>query len=155
MITVRNDRDWRSLCVSMGEPEWATQESLMTAEGRRTAHDEIDERLREWTAGQSAQIVTTTLQMFGVPAAPMYGAREQLHDPHFQARGYGHWVEQQGLGWMAFEGPAFRASGSARVPITQAPLIGEHTREIAADLLGLSDSEIDGLISDGVLEVTA
>ena len=153
-ITVRNDEDWRRLCVAIGDPEWAKSESYSSLEGRVDAHDEIDERLREWTRTQSAQTVTSTLQMFGVPAAPMYTAREQLRDPHFQARGYGHWVDQQGLGWMSFEGPAFRASRASRLPIFQAPLIGEHTREIASTLLGLDENEIDRLISKGILEVT-
>jgi crotonobetainyl-CoA:carnitine CoA-transferase CaiB-like acyl-CoA transferase len=81
-------------------------------------------------------------------------ARDQLHDPHYQVRGYGDWVEQQGLGWMSFEGPAFRATGIASTPTFQAPLVGEHTREIARDLLGLDSAEIDRNIADGILEVT-
>ena len=92
--------------------------------------------------------------MFKVPAAPMYLAVDQLRDPHFQARGYPRWLEQQGLGWMAFEGPAFRASGMKDVRITQAPLVGEHTREIAREMLGLSPAEIEDRITAGTLEVT-
>jgi crotonobetainyl-CoA:carnitine CoA-transferase CaiB-like acyl-CoA transferase len=34
----------------------------------------------------------------------------------------------------------------------QAPLLGEHTREIARQRLGLSESEIEALIDEGVLE---
>jgi crotonobetainyl-CoA:carnitine CoA-transferase CaiB-like acyl-CoA transferase len=118
------------------------------------AHDEIDERIREWTLTQSAQALTATLQMFGIPSAPMYGGRDQLRDPHFQARGYGRWLDQQGLGWMAFEGPAFRASGMKDVWVRQAPLIGEHTREVARELLGLEESEIERMIAEGILEIT-
>ena len=62
--------------------------------------------------------------------------------------------DQQGLGWMAYEGPAFIASGMERAPIIQAPLIGEHTREISRQLLGQSEEEIERMISAGVLEVT-
>jgi len=153
-ITIRDDKDWSKLCAAMGQPEWASDENYANAEGRFAAQDAIDERLREWTQGQTAQIVTTTLQMFGVPAAPMYAAREQLRDPHFQARGYGHWVDQQDLGWIAFEGSAFRASGMPDIAVWQAPLVGEHTREIAHDLLGLDDDEIEARIAEGILEVT-
>ena len=84
----------------------------------------------------------------------MYMARDQLRDPHFQARGYARWVDQQGLGWMAFEGPAFRASGMEDVRIKQAPLVGEHTREIARELLGLDESEVEAKIAAGFLEIT-
>ena len=38
--------------------------------------------------------------------------------------------------------------------IRQAPRLGEHTREIARDLLGLSDAEIDRLVAAGALEET-
>jgi crotonobetainyl-CoA:carnitine CoA-transferase CaiB-like acyl-CoA transferase len=153
-ITVRDDSDWQRLRAAMGDPAWATNESYSTLEGRMTAHDEIDEELRAWTAAQTTQALTATLQMFQVPAAPMFTARDQLRDPHFQARGYGRWVDQQGLGWIAFEGPAFRASGMEDICVRQAPLIGEHTREIARQLLGLDESEIDRKIEDGLLEVT-
>ena len=153
-ITVRDDADWRRLCVAMGEPDWAISDRFAEAAGRCEGQDEIDERLREWTKMQSAQAVTTTLQLFGVPAAPMYTAREQLRDPHFQARGYGRWIDQQGIGWMSFEGPAFKSTGTMRAAVRQAPLVGEHTREIASEILGLNSGEIDDLIAKGVLEVT-
>lgn len=153
-ITIRDDSDWQKLRVAMGDPSWAANESCSTLKGRVAAHDEIDERLREWTSSQSTQALAATLQMFKIPAAPMFTGRDQLHDPHFQARGYGRWVEQQGLGWIAFEGPAFHASGMEDVSIWQAPLIGEHTREIARERLGLDASEVERKIAEGFLEIT-
>jgi len=153
-ITIRDDSDWQKLRVAMGDPSWAQNESYSTVGGRFAAHDEIDGRLREWTSSQTTQALTATLQMFKIPAAPMFSARDQMRDPHFQARGYGRWVDQQGLGWIAFEGPAFRASGMDDVAIWQAPLIGEHTREIARELLALDASEIEEKIAGGVLEIT-
>lgn len=153
-ITIRNDADWEKLRVAMGDPDWAAEESLTTFEGRVAAQDEIDERLREWTSSQSTQALTATLQMFKIPAAPMFSGREQMQDPHFLARGYGRWLDQQGLGWIAFEGPAFRASGMEDVAIWQAPLVGEHTRQIANELLGLDPSEIENKIASGILEIT-
>jgi crotonobetainyl-CoA:carnitine CoA-transferase CaiB-like acyl-CoA transferase len=153
-ITIRDDADWQRLRGAMGEPTWAENESYATLEGRVAAHDELDERLREWTHSQSTQTLTATLQMFKIPAAPMFTGRDQMRDPHFLARGYGHWVDQQGLGWIAFEGPAFHASGMEDVLIRQAPLVGEHTREIARELLGLDASEVEEKIADGCLEIT-
>ena len=153
-ITIRDDSDWQKLRVAMGDPAWAQNESYSTLEGRVAAHDEIDGMLREWTSSQTTQALTATLQMFKIPAAPMFAARDQMRDPHFQARGYGRWVDQQGLGWIAFEGPAFRASGMDDVAIWQAPLIGEHTRDIARELLELDASEIEEKIADGILEIT-
>ena len=153
-ITVRDDDDWRRLCGAMGDPEWARKEAYSTSTGRLAAQDEIDEKLSEWTRGMSKRTATSTLQMFGVPAAPMFTASDQLADPHYQARGYPRWLDQQGIGWMAFEGPAFRASGMLDIDVFQAPLIGEHTRAIARDVIGLDEAEIDEQIAAGALEIT-
>ena len=113
----------------------------------------IDAKLIEWTSGQSKLAVTSGLQMFGVPVAPMLTGSEQGGDPHFQARGFVHWVDQQDLGWMCFEGPAFRASGMSDVNLFQAPKLGEHSREICRDILHMEDEQIEKLVADGTLEV--
>ncbi len=152
-ITVRSDEQWKKLVVAIGDPDWAKQSAFDTEAGRRAAADEIDAQLREWTSGQTRNTVTSTLQMFGVPAAPMLTGSEQATDPHFQARGYPRWVDQQGLGWMAFEGECFKASGMSRTIVTQAPKVGEHTREIGRHLLGLAEDDLDALIESGVLQI--
>ena len=139
--------------MALGNPEWSGKPQLDSDEGRRAAHDEIDARLTEWTSWQSKMAVTAALQMFGVPATPMFTATDQISDPHYQVRGYPRWVEQQDLGWIAFEGPAFRASGMSDVAIFQAPKLGEHTREICRGLLGMEDEEIEKLVAAGTLEV--
>jgi crotonobetainyl-CoA:carnitine CoA-transferase CaiB-like acyl-CoA transferase len=152
-ITVRDDADWRKLRVALGEPEWAMQPALEKAAGRFAAQDEIDARLAAWTSGQSRIDVTATLQMFEVPAAPMFTGSDQFRDPHYQARGYPRWIEQQDLGWISLEGPCFRASGMQDVYVAQAPKLGEHTREICRELLGKDDDEIGALVAAGTLEV--
>jgi crotonobetainyl-CoA:carnitine CoA-transferase CaiB-like acyl-CoA transferase len=153
-ITVRDDEDWKRLSAAMGDPAWAQAEDYRTAAGRFAGHDEIDANLSEWTKTMSKRATTATLQMFNVPSAPMYTASDQLADPHYQARGYARWLDQQGLGWMAFEGPAFHGSGMKDIHVFQAPLIGEHTRDIAEEIAGLDPDTIEAHIAAGVLEVT-
>ena len=152
-ITVRDDREWKKLRGAMGEPEWAMAPEYETAAGRFAAEDEIEAKLGAWTATMSRFDVTANLQMFGVPAAPVYTSTDQSFDPHYQARNYLRWVDQQDLGWICFEGPAFRASGMSELDTRQAPLLGENTRQIARDRLGLDDEEIEKLIAAGTLEV--
>jgi len=152
-ITVRDDEDWGRLRLSLGNPEWAERPEFATAAGRRAAHDELDHELAEWTRARSRVDVTATLQMFKVPVAPMFTGSDQAADPHYQARGYPRWLEQQDLGWICMEGPCFRASGMSDVRLFQAPLLGQHTREICRELLGLADSEVEKLVAAGTLEV--
>jgi crotonobetainyl-CoA:carnitine CoA-transferase CaiB-like acyl-CoA transferase len=94
------------------------------------------------------------LQSHGVPAGMVAYASDQPDDPHLQFRGYLAEVDQPGVGPMILEGPAFQASAMGRADIRPAPWLGEHTREIAVDLLGLSADRVEELIAAGVLEVT-
>jgi crotonobetainyl-CoA:carnitine CoA-transferase CaiB-like acyl-CoA transferase len=151
-ITIRDDADWLRLCGAMGNPEWCEVEAFATAAGRLAGQDEIDEKLSAWTSVQKKRTVAATLQMFSVPSAPMYTAADQLADPHYQARGFGRWLDQQGLGWMSFEGPAFHTTGMEEINVFEAPLLGEHSREIARDVLGLDEETIEKHIASGALE---
>jgi crotonobetainyl-CoA:carnitine CoA-transferase CaiB-like acyl-CoA transferase len=152
VITVRDDADWAGLRTALGDPAWAAAPELASVAGRRAREDEIDARLAEWTRARSKERVAETLQREGVPCGPMLTGGGQLHDPHFGARGYPLWLEQQDAGRMAFEGAAFYATGMTE-PITfQAPRLGEHTREICRELLGMDEAEIDALLASGALE---
>jgi crotonobetainyl-CoA:carnitine CoA-transferase CaiB-like acyl-CoA transferase len=155
VITCRHDDDWANLRKALGDPDWALGDELSTATGRRAHHDEIDRHISAWTATRSDRTAMEILQSFGVPAGMMTYASDQPADPHLQARGYLAHIDQPGVGPIILEGPAFYGSAMDRPVITAAPALGEHTRPIARQLLGLSDERIDELISAGVLEVTA
>jgi crotonobetainyl-CoA:carnitine CoA-transferase CaiB-like acyl-CoA transferase len=122
--------------------------------GRRDRHDQIDEYITAWTGQRSDREAMETLQAHGVPAGMVAYASDQPDDPHLQFRGYLAEVDQPGVGPMILEGPAFQGSAMGRADIRPAPALGEHTRQIATDLLGLSSERVEELIAAGVLEVT-
>lgn len=154
VITCRDDADWARLRGALGDPEWTSDPSLSTVDGRRQQHDQVDKAITEWTVARSDREVMELLQAHGVPAGMMAYASDQPDDPHLQARGYLAEIDQPGVGRMTLEGPAFQAGAMGRVDIRPAPSLGEHTREIAGDLLGVDGDRIDELIAAGVLEVT-
>ena len=84
----------------------------------------------------------------------MLTSSQQLEDPHLAARGYLVELDQPPIGVMTFEGPAFAATGMAEADIRPAPGLGEHTREVAAEL-GLDGAATDDLIARGILETDA
>jgi len=152
VISVRDDADWQALVGALGTPDWAADTALATADGRRAARAHLDAKLAEWSAARDKHELCALLQRAGVPAGPMLTGAEQIEHPQFTALGFPQWIEQPGIGRICFEGPAFRASGMSAVVTRPAPGLGEHTAEIAAELLGLSGSEIDALLEQGVLE---
>lgn len=60
-------------------------------------------------------------------------------------------VEQPGIGEYRVPGSPFEFSAFERQPPTRAALLGEHTDEILADVLGLSEGEIGRLHDDKIV----
>ena len=92
------------------------------------------------------------LQAAGVPAGFMQRADEYEDDPQLQARDFFRVLEQPGLEPMTVDNAPFRSERIPEPACGRAPELGEHTREVCAELLGMSAAEVDRLIASGVLE---
>src|SRR4051812_14890170 len=137
-----------------GDDEWcviAPGDDAQRAALRRIA----GEHPAEWTRTRPPREVMATLQAAGVPAGMMMRPDDHDRDPHLRARGIHREIDQPGLGRVRLEDGPFRSRTLPPVRIGPAPQHGEHTREICATLLGLSESEIAALLARGVLEVPA
>jgi len=155
-ITVRNDAEWRSLVEVIGSPDWATEEALASGEGRHARSAEIEAALAEWTAGRSREEVVAACQAACIPSGEMLTTLETETNDQFVARGFPIVIPQPGLlnDDQLFDGPGFTGSRMAPAIIRAAPMIGEHTRAICRDLLGMDEAEIERLIAEISLEVT-
>ena len=153
-ITCPDDVAWQGLIAAMGAPAWATDASLASVAGRRARADEIDDQIRAWTTAHSKDAVALACQREGVAAAPMLTGAEMMTDAQYAARGFAVEIDQPGVGPLVLDGAAFRGALMVGPDIRRAPDLGEHTRRIARDLLGLDDTEIDRLLEAGVLETT-
>ncbi len=152
VINVRSDEEWRALRKAIGDPDWTRDARYDRATGRLEHRDAIDAGLEKWTSEQDSRHAMESLQAVGVPAGIVCHAGHFLSDPQMTHRNYAKLVDQQGLGSMLLEGPAFLGTDLPEVVVTQAPWLGEHTREIASRVLGLSDAETQTLIDEEVLE---
>ena len=93
------------------------------------------------------------LQAAGIAAAAVLTPTEVLSDPHLVDRGFIRVLMQPGWDPLFVEGDCVRSELVPETPLEPAPVHGEHTREIARELLGLREQEVDDLVSSGVLEV--
>lgn len=153
-ITCRDDADWRALCGVIGRAELAADGRFSTFEQRRAAQAELDAIIGEWCASRNRFDITDACQTVGVPAGPMMTSTDMLASDHFQQRGFLCEIDQPGVGVFTLEGPGFHATGMTDPIETPAPWLGEHSREICRDLLGLDDATIEGRIAAGIVEVT-
>jgi crotonobetainyl-CoA:carnitine CoA-transferase CaiB-like acyl-CoA transferase len=151
VINCRDQRDWSGL----GK---ATDGALdgWTHEAARTDHREaVNGQLAAWTRGLDKYEVARRCQREGVPAGPVLSGAELATDPHLRARGFPVEIDQPDLGPMTLEGPAWNSAAMPPPIYTPAPTIGEHTTEVARELLGLDDATIRELFDTGVFESTA
>ncbi|WP_420638784.1 CaiB/BaiF CoA transferase family protein [Candidatus Poriferisocius sp.] len=153
VICVRHDADWVAIKQAMGNPAWADEPRWDTAAGRLADRVAINAGVARWTAGLSPQETQEACQAEGVPGAAMLTALDHLTDPQLAARGFQVEVDQPGAGTLILEGPCFYGSEMPTPPIAPAPLLGEHTREICEQDLGIPPEEVTRLITLGALEI--
>jgi crotonobetainyl-CoA:carnitine CoA-transferase CaiB-like acyl-CoA transferase len=74
-LSVADDAQWRALRSALGNPDWAMDAALDTREGRRAAHDAVDERLCEWTRTRERAELALELRALGIPASEVADPR--------------------------------------------------------------------------------
>jgi crotonobetainyl-CoA:carnitine CoA-transferase CaiB-like acyl-CoA transferase len=152
VVNVRSDLEWARLRKAIGDPAWAADPSLDTAEGRMARREAIDEGLAAWTSARDPRAVMEALQAVGVPAGIVAHPAHHVADPQLLHRGYPKLVAQPDYESILLEGPPFLGSDLPEPIVGPAPLLGQHTREVAREILGLSDDEIQALVDAGILE---
>lgn len=152
VVTIRDDDDWRALCGLMDADDLALDPAFGSAATRRNRQADIEKRLSAWTSVHSPDEVMVAAQAAGVPAAAMRRVNELLTDVHLVARRTFTNLHQPGLGDLPAERWPAIMSATAEAHLRPAPRQGADTRGIVAELLQLSDQEINSLITDEVLQ---
>jgi benzylsuccinate CoA-transferase BbsF subunit len=152
-ISVVTDSHWAALCAVLDVRELVDDPRFATFLARQGAHDELDEILGGLTAEHDRDLLVGELQSAGVPAGAVETYQDLL-DSDEQLRDRGHFavLDHPEMGPSAYNAPPFRLSGvDGPVMRMPAPLLGQHTREVLTEILGLDDAELDELTADEVL----
>jgi crotonobetainyl-CoA:carnitine CoA-transferase CaiB-like acyl-CoA transferase len=150
-IVAGSDANFARLCKAMDRPD-LLDDPRFTKLADRAAHgDEINGIVTDWTRARSAVEIEEACIACDVPVATAYTAADMFADPHFAARGDLVEVDDPVAGQMRQQAPFPRFAGEAPAAPAGAPRLGEHTRSVLRSALGLSDSELDALRSDGVI----
>ncbi len=163
MIVALTPKQWESLVEATGLAEaFSNAEKMMhldfTKEGDRfKAREVIGAVIKPWTSHRTLAEITEIFEAHGVCWGPYWTFAEMVeHDercsvanPMFEE------VHQPGIGTYLMPGSPLRFELADRVEVRRSPLLGEHTDEVLADVLGLSDAEIGRLHADGVVDGAA
>ncbi len=154
-IAVFTDDEWDSFCEAIGNPEWVSDPKFADAVGRLRNVAEIDQRVSDWTSKLDAYAVMETLQSVGVAAGVVQRATDTLADPQLKWDCSIVELDHPVAGKRLYPGIPFRMSGVSGMNSTPAPMLGQHTEQVARETLGLNDEEIDRLLQEDVLHSPA
>jgi crotonobetainyl-CoA:carnitine CoA-transferase CaiB-like acyl-CoA transferase len=142
IIAVGNDSQFASFCATMGRPEWAADERFATNPQRVRHRDELIALIREVTVGRTTDAWIAAMEAAGVPCGPINGLDRVFADPHVQARGMRVEMPHALAGTVPLVANPIRMSGSPVEYRRAPPTLGQHTDEVLAGWLGMSEAEI-------------
>jgi crotonobetainyl-CoA:carnitine CoA-transferase CaiB-like acyl-CoA transferase len=153
VVTIRNDADWRALCDVMARGDLAADAGLLDGAGRRAARERIERAVCDWLANRTPIEAMDQLQSAGVPAGAMLRVSEMPQFSYFRDRGFFRETRHPLLASPFYSEVApVRSARLPDPPDQPAPIVGQHTLQIARDFLGLDEAEIATLLEAGVLE---
>ncbi|MBY8862544.1 CoA transferase [Nocardia sp. CA2R105] len=133
-------------------PDLAADPELADNAGRWKHRERLDAAIAEWTRGHTRDEALAILESAGIPSGPIYTAADITTDAQYLSRNMiQHFPVDVGESepkQVGFPG-IVPVIGEASLPIRNVgPDLGEHTHEVLAGLLGMSQEQIRDLEVD-------
>jgi crotonobetainyl-CoA:carnitine CoA-transferase CaiB-like acyl-CoA transferase len=145
-VAAANDGLFARLCDVVGRPELAADERFATNAARVRNRDQLVPLLEESFAARSADDWAVALDAAGVPAGKIRGVLEALR----AAAPATVRITHPTAGELELVAPPFMLESAPVREASAPPLLGEHTREVLAEL-GVGADELAALEADGVV----
>lgn len=150
-VMAGGDKMFFSFCDVVGKPEFKT-DPRFAQRAERSRHTVAVYDMME--AALATRTSAEWLELLGkadIPAAPVHTMQSLLDDPHLNDVDFFQVEEHPTEGKLRAMRLPMHFSGSPLMNRRPTPHIGEHTVELLREA-GLSDTEIDRLIADGVVK---
>ena len=151
VVAVGNDAQFRVLCDVIGAPDLARDERYATNGARVVNRGTLEPALQEIISKMHAHELLESLHARSVPAGPVNTIGEAFEDPFIEARG----TVQRFMRDDGVEVPSVAYPGKfSETPADyrrRPPFLGEHTREVLQEWLGLEAGKLDELTTGGVI----
>jgi crotonobetainyl-CoA:carnitine CoA-transferase CaiB-like acyl-CoA transferase len=142
---------WPRLCDALELPEQARDPALAYNAGRVAQRDLVERLVCESLRTRTTAEWEKRLLEADIPHAAVLSVGQALRQPQIAARGLVQPMAHPRLGPIEVVGNPLRLSDADPVPVSPAPLLGQDTRRILQEVLGLNDDQVSSLVSDGVV----
>jgi crotonobetainyl-CoA:carnitine CoA-transferase CaiB-like acyl-CoA transferase len=141
MVAAANPRLWRQLCDALGLSHLAEDPRFKTNTDRVRNRPALKEELERAFANYRVEELSALLERAAVPCGRVRTVAEALEDPQIEPRQMLLELDDPGLaGFKVLGNPIKLSDYEMPQPARRPPRIGEHTREILAEL-GYSEQE--------------
>jgi len=141
---------WQKICDVIGKPEWKEDPKFATPPARLPHLNEIFGAIEEWTMTRTKYEVMEICNPLDIPVGPILSMKELAEEPSLRETGTIVEVDHPERGPYLSVGCPVKLSDN-EVVVERSPLLGEHSAEILADVLGYSAAEIAALQESGVV----
>ncbi len=141
---------WEKVCDVIGEPDWKTDPEYATPPARLDKLEAIFERIEQWTKTKTKLEVMEICNPLDIPVGPILSMKEIAEEPSLRETGTIVEVDHPERGPYLTVGMPVKLSESP-ADVKRSPLLGEHTDEILAQVLGYSAEEIEKIRASGAV----
>lgn len=150
-IAVGSERLWSAFCGAIGRPELEKDADYESNALRIKNREALEALLDEIFLRRTAEEWAERLYAAGVPCSLVRNFREVAEHPQAAIREMFPSLEHSSAGLHQVTGTPVKLSETPGRPSSPAPLLGEHTRSVLKELLGIDDAAISDLALRGVV----
>ena len=147
VLSVGNDEQFRRLMDVLGQPALGVDLRFATNASRVRHYDALRLALQALFASWTREVLVRALTSAGVPCGAVRSVVEALADPQLQARDMIVDRPHATVGQVRMLGNPVKMSDTPPAITSAPPTLGQHTRAILRQDVGLSEEEIRALIA--------
>lgn len=152
IIAANNDGQFERFCAAAGAPDLLDDPEFASNALRVRNRDRLVPRVEALTRTRSTTEWMQALEAVRVPCAPVNTIDQVFADPQVQSRGMQIRMPHPLAGEdIRLVGSPIGLSGTPVNYRRAPPTLGQHTDEVLAEVLGLSENERDALREEGVI----
>lgn len=149
-----SDSEWQGFCRATGDLELAKDERFATPGARSVNATARINKMQEYISQHTTAEWLERLDAADVPCAPILRRSEIIHNEQVVARDLIVELDQPTVGKIRQPKPAARFELNEAVIGGPAPRIGEHTREVLAEL-GYDERAISKMVEDKAVRLAS